>query len=317
MSYKYISLYCPKKRDECGNGTLKVRIDFTDIDEFKEKKREMREKQMLMNVEYRKNNATPFRKERNNPNNKLEKRQHVLDPLKPRVSSQNYGVNKIQEVETIQGLPELELKDNLANYKTGNGVSTLILGSSGVGKTHVMKAIYEEYFSKQKFESVLFSINSHADVYKSMPKKVTMCNKFCEDSNILLNQMKKVNMVQNNEMPYLIMLDDIIDAKYSGTLNSLLLTWRNSSFYSIINLQYAYLLAKGARASIRQILFGAFHSEEAIESVIKSFLGSTFSSMGVHNMGAQINLYKKLTADYHFLYFNAKDKKLVRFKLLL
>lgn len=317
MSYKYISLYCPKKRDECGNGTFKVRIDFTDIDEFKEKKREMREKQMLMNVEYRKNNTTPFRKERNNPNNKLEKRQHVLDPLKPRVSSQNYGVNKIQEVETIQGLPELRIKDNLANFKTGNGISTLILGSSGAGKTHIMKAIYEEYFSKEKFETILFSINSHADVYKSLPNKVTKCNKFCEDSNILLNQMKKVNMVQNNEMPYLVMLDDVITAKHSATLNSLLLTWRNSTFYSIINLQYPYLLAKSARASIHQVILGVFHTDETIENVIKSFLGSTFSSMGITTMPNQIALYKKLTADYHFLYFNSKDKKLVRFKLLL
>ena len=201
-------------------------------------------------------------------------------------------------------------------------------------------AYFKDAPAKRKLQTVLFSVNSHADVYKDIDgargrtdagrdgtptssgptntaKKVMMCNKFDNNGKRLINQMKKVNMMQNNSFNYLIMLDDIINAKYSVILNNLILTYRNSNFSSIISLQYPYLLSKGSRSSINQAIFGAFNTDESIESVIKSFLGSKFSAMGYHTLPTQIQLYKKLTADYHFLYYFSRKDILIRFKLNL
>ena len=316
--YKYVSLYCCEKKDKTNLGTIQTRVDFDNVDDFKKQKEELKEKQKLINLEYRK--IHPINKKRAKAAGKA-----VYDPLKGnRIESQNVGVNKVSDLlsEAITDLPDLILDHPMtSDYQKGSGNSIVILGSSKAGKTHVMKAIYDKYFNdvpkKMKLQSILFSVNAHADVYKSLPNKVHVCNKFDANGMKLINQMKKINMTNDNKFNWLIALDDIIDAKYSTLLNNLILTYRNSNFSSIVSLQYPYLLSKGSRSSINQALFGAFNTDESIESVIKSFLGSKFSEMGFHTMPTQIAIYKKLTADYHFLYYYPRKDILMRFKLQL
>lgn len=320
--YKYVSLYSCEKKDKTNLGAMQARVDFDNEDDFRKQKAELKEKQKLINLEYRK--IHPLHKKKAKAAGKA-----VYDPLKGnRIESQSVGVNKVSDLlsEAITNLPDLILDHPMISsapndtYQKGSGNSIVILGSSKAGKTHVMKAIYDKYFKdvpkKMKLQSILFSINAHADVYKSLPSKVHVCNKFDSHGMKLINQMKKINMIEDNKFNYLIMLDDIIDAKYSTILNNLILTYRNSNFSSIVSLQYPYLLSKGSRSSINQCIFGAFNTDESIESVIKSFLGSKFSEMGFHTMPTQIAIYKKLTADYHFLYYYPRKDLLMRFKLV-
>lgn len=317
-TYKYITLYCCEKKDKTNMGSIQARIDYDTEESFLSQKKELKEKQKLMNVEYRK--LHPIHKKKAKVAGKA-----VYDPLKGNRSDlQKVGVNKVSDLlsEAITNLPDLILDHPMTDdYQKGSGNSIVILGSSKAGKTHVMKAIYDKYFKdvpkKMKLQSILFSVNAHADVYKSLPNKVHVCNKFDTHGMKLINQMKKINMTNDNKFNYLIMLDDIIDAKYSTLLNNLILTYRNSNFSSIVSLQYPYLLSKGSRSSINQCIFGAFNTDESIESVIRSFLGSKFSEMGFHTMPTQIAIYKKLTSDYHFLYYYPRKDILMRFKLQL
>lgn len=307
--YKYCTLYSARKFDTGTNGLIYKRIDFSDDGDFIVQKRELQDKQKIENMLYRQENPN------SKPKVKRAKRRipgEIKDLHEETKESNDFGVNQLKAnsimTDTLDHLPELKLDP-------GTGNSMVILGSSKAGKTHVLKQIFNQYYSdKKKQISFLFSINSHAKVYDDFPEKMKV-NKFNRDCEKMVNQMKKINMVTKNKFEYLIMLDDIIDAKYSGLLNNLILTYRNSMFSSIIALQYPYLLSKGSRSSVNQTIFGHFNSDESIESVIKSFLSSTFSKMGYHTLPAQVQLYRELTKDFHFIYFFSRDQTFIRFKL--
>ena len=312
--YKYVFVYDCAKFDECGNGIKTKRIDYTDDADLSLKHSDFKFEQSRLNKEHRK--LHPIKKTRRGG----VKNQHVDLPS----TGKYHNVDKDIIANTLDHLPDMvldsPLNDISADFKGGQGNSIVILGSSKAGKTHVMKAVYEKYFkdvpAKRNLISVLFSVNDHADVYKDFTG-VIKCNKFNTDSQKLINQLKKVNMVQKNKFNYLIMLDDIISAKYSQTINNLILTYRNSNFNSIISLQYPYLLSKASRSSINQCLFGHFNSDESIETVIKSFLGSKFTALGYQTLPSQIRFYKECTKNYNFLYYYSREDLLVRFKLKL
>lgn len=302
MKFKYISLYCCEKKDRCGNGGYFKRLDYYDEEDFEEKKKVLREEQKMKNDLYRKDHpARPVSK------NGWKKQQGLLITKKITPGGNKYKeTNELFEIH--DGIPELYLDQD-----TGN--SFVILGSSKAGKTTFMVELYKKIFENQPVITTLFSINEHADIYK--PLNIIKCNKFNRDCERLINQMKKVNMKNNNKFEYLLLFDDIIDAKYSQLLNGLILTYRNSNFSSLISLQYPYLLSKASRSSINQCFFGRFNTDESIENVCKSFLSSYFTKLGYSTLPGQVALYKELTKDYCFLYYYSREDKLVRFRINL
>jgi len=327
--YKYINLYDCEKFYDTGRGCIQYRIEFDDDEEFLSKKKIAREKQAVVNARWRADNNKQkkinIKKAINTDGTKLTARQDALvNGLRGRSDKSNYGLNKRLNVfdNTLCKLPCIKL-----DKQTGNSI--VLLGSSKAGKTTLLNHIYKDYFSskdapcfKSGFSkdpiSVLFSVNVHAKIYQDPAiKGVIKVNKFNKDANEMIKKMKRINCEQRNKFNYLVILDDIIDAKYSGTLNNLILTYRNSNFSSIISLQYPYLLSKSSRSSINQCFFGSFNTDESIVSVLKSFLGSAFSRLGYHTQDAQVDLYRELTKDYHFLYYYSRDRVLVRFKLTI
>jgi ABC-type dipeptide/oligopeptide/nickel transport system ATPase subunit len=310
--YKYVTCFSSEKYDDPTKkgGLIYKRIDYNNDGSFEIQKKAIQEKQKLENNIYRTNNPIP----KKGPEKRIPRK--VAGEISPtdeeQVPNNNFGVNKLQGkslfANTINYLPKLKLDPN-----TGN--SLVLIASSKSGKSTILNRIYNQvYKDKKKQIEIVFSVNSHAEVYDHFPRK-KLVNKFDKDCENLINQMKKVNMVTKNKFDYLIILDDIIDQKYSSMLNNLILTYRNSNFSSIISLQYAYLLNKGSRASINQVILGHMNSDESIESIVKSYLASTFSKLGYHQLQSQIQLYRELTADYHFLYFFPRTQLLIRFKL--
>lgn len=329
--YKYVNLYCAERRDNsnksCGN--MLKRIDYKTDDEFNRLKNELRDMQKLKNAEWRRNHPKSKKQYPATITPKINSLKYNEMPIaiKPSSSNQfNAAVNKL--FEASNKLPPFDFDGLETKFESGKGTSIVILGSSKAGKTFVMREIYNKYYAhtqtifSAKFISVLFSINMHSAVYDQFETKkingidsIIKCNKFDKNSQRLINQCKKLNMDSKNKFNFTFVLDDIIDSKYSSVLNNLILTYRNSSISSIIALQYPYLLSKASRSSINQLIFGHFNTDESIRSVIESFLGSIFTKMGVITMPAQIALYKKLTENYHFLYYYSRKDILLRFKL--
>jgi len=318
-SYKYINVYCAEKCDQRGGygGRLK-RVDYDGTEEdLKQKTTEARELQKIINAKYRETH--PARKAQKPP--AYIKKD---DPIRP--PKKFSGEEPVPPLTS--GLPEIDWDGQDTDFSPSNASSILLLGSSKAGKTYLMKALYKKFYTPSqkvfihkgkpvKFISTLFSINQHAAVYDDFD--CFKCNRFDKNCESLIKQCKKINMVSSppNKYNFLFMLDDIVDSKYSATLNQLILTLRNSAINSILSLQYPYLLQKSARGSIHHTFFGKCNTDEQIEAIIKSFLSSKFTSMGYTTMPAKINLYKKLTEDYAFLYYYPRKDILKRFKLAL
>jgi len=202
------------------------------------------------------------------------------------------------------------------DFNDNSGNSILCIGSSKAGKSTAMMALFNKYFNNKKYISTLFSVNSHIPIYNNKGDLIKI-NKFVIQSEQIIKDMKKINMLSEpiNKWRYCILLDDIVDARYSRILNNLLLTYRNSNFSSIISIQYAKLISKAARCSANNLLFFSQNLQEGIESVLRSFLGAEFGKLGVTKMNDQITLYRLLTKDHAFIYYHPMTGTLRRIKL--
>jgi len=329
LFYKNIQLYCAQKYRETGVGTLQYKIVFTDEDDFNRQKQEIRDKQKLINAQYRRKTnakkAVDFNRKANSglkPTGIKDIPPDMLDLVKPLKSSgQNYGVNKRDDLyaTSVKGIPPIKLDKQ-------SGSSICLIASSKSGKSVILGKLYEEYFANQKSAksaqfgkkpiSILFSPNMHAAIYNQGHfKDVICCDKLCPESSTLLKQMRKLQQKNGNANNYCIMFDDCIRVRYADIVNDMVLTLRNSNFSSIIALQYDKLLSKQARASVNNLILGFLNTDEAIEGILRSFLSSELSRRGYHNLQTQIDLYRELTKDHWFLLYIPSSRSLTRFKV--
>ena len=311
LQSKYITFYSCERFDKNNGrgGAYQTKVIYKDDDDFKEQKRALKEENRLKNIDYRTNN--PLSQKRGNT---------VDHRFKAKLNQTGVNYTNLDILQqSVRGVPDMALDHALnADFRKGSGNSFVLIASSKNGKTELMKRIYHKYFVKdvpksRKLHSILFSINSFADVYKDL--NVTKCNKFDASTAKLINQLKKVNEITDNKYNFLIMTDDIIDMKYSKTISDLVLTLRNANMSSILSVQYPFLLSKSCRSSLNNLCCGGLNTDEAIESLIKSFLQSKFVKMGFKTMPSQIALYRRLTEDYHFIYVFSRQDVMVRFKI--
>lgn len=296
------ALYSSEKHEKEGNGCIVKYISVHDITKDKSLDdiiKELRDKQAIKNQIY---------------NDSKKKESHkVAYPI--------INNNALIKHNDLIPLEEISINDiNFLNmdYNDNSGNSVCLIGSSKSGKSTAMMGLFKKYFNNNKYISTLFSINSHIPIYKSSGDLIKV-NKFINESEKMIKDMKKINM--NSEPPnkwrFCILLDDIVDARYSRVLNALLLTYRNANFSSLISIQYPKLLSKSARCSANNLLFFSQNLQEGIETILRSFLGAEFSKLGVTKFNDQISLYRKLTNDHAFLYYHPMSQTLKRIKLKL
>lgn len=287
------SVYSNEEKDKTGNGTIVKYISVNQIKDgitLSDIKTKLRNEQKIENDKYL------YHKEKKNSLSDIQKGLIDTIPLE---------IIKADEIDFIN----MDFNDNSGN-------SILCIGSSKAGKSTAMMALFNKYFNNKKYISTLFSVNSHIPIYNNKGDLIKI-NKFVIQSEQIIKDMKKINMLSEpiNKWRYCILLDDIVDARYSRILNNLLLTYRNSNFSSIISIQYAKLISKAARCSANNLLFFSQNLQEGIESVLRSFLGAEFGKLGVTKMNDQISLYRLLTKDHAFIYYHPMTGTLRRIKL--
>ena len=298
-----ISLYSSEKHSETGNGCKNIFIKKGDIKEgetFETVKERMREEQKEENKLYKMLRAK------------------IKDDADFRVS-ESKKKNTVFDYNNILPLEEIDPKEiDFIVWDDGpnSGNSLLLVGSAKAGKSTALMALFNRYFKTKKYISTLFSINSHIPIYKNNGDLIKV-NKFSKESEKMIKDMKKINM--NTEPPnrwhFCVLLDDIITARYSGVLNALLLAFRNANFSSVISIQYPKLISKAARCSANNLLFFSQNLQEAIETVLRSFLGAEFAKRGITKFIDQVTAYRELTKDHAFIYFHPMSGTLRRIRL--
>lgn len=215
---------------------------------------------------------------------------------------------------------------------TGN--TTLLLGSSKAGKSTLMMKIFEQYYYKKKpsYISFVYCESPQAGVYKEWykPKSKNPTSELgWEKSKVnvekpifvknpekkferIIETQKKLNVASSNKFQFLNLIDDIIDlntgSKNSSCMNRLMLTLRNSNISSIICLQYSNLLSKMSRANVNNVYMTKFNSDEAIDVVIKTYLGSFIKNLyGNLTDDEKIAWYRSVTKNYGFIHIIPAD----------
>jgi len=206
--------------------------------------------------------------------------------------------------------------DDVKIYNDDKPTTMLIVGRSKTGKSTLLMHLYGKYYNNAENISILFSANSHIEIYKGF-KNLLIRNNFVSVDADTIESAHYINENTDNKYPFLFMFDDIIDLKYVGTINKLILTWRNAGLSSIINTQYAYLISRQNRNNINSIFLGSFIEEEHIVDLIKAYLRPYFYKiLGQHvKMSAMVQLFRLLTSDHHFIYVSPFEDSMNVIKL--
>jgi len=186
---------------------------------------------------------------------------------------------------------DVELK---LDPKTGN--STVLFGSSKSGKSTCLMRIYEKYYHDTI--SVLFTESPQLKLYKD--SKLITAGYFYPD---VVKDMHTINKKTKNKYKFTCFLDDIVTCKENSMIRKMILVLRNSNISSVVSLQDCKLFNKQNRGSVNNYLFFHMNTEEAAESLIKLFLTTHLPGP----MEQKIKLYRTITANHGFIYYNPRE----------
>jgi hypothetical protein len=207
--------------------------------------------------------------------------------------------------------PKFEDKEfhmKLPDTATG-GVTIAMIGSTRSGKTTLLKEALMKVFDEHL--GVLMSPSLHAPVYKDMAKNMVKSPEYIPR---VIDEMYSINRKTNNHYPFLVVLDDVVTAKFDRTLMKSFTIYRNSGITTVMSVQNPIILNSVTRGNINFILLGYLNSDEACEKAVRMFC---YASIEGKNIEEKIHEYKRLTADHHWLFINHLDGEMFRFKLKL
>lgn len=196
----------------------------------------------------------------------------------------------------------------LPDLETG-GITLALIGSTRSGKTTLLKYLLKKYFDKHI--GVLMSPSLHAPVYEDMSSAMIKSPAYIP---AVIDECYKINKETKNHYPFLVVLDDIVTAKFDKTLMKSFTIYRNSSITTVMSVQNPIILNSVTRGNVNIILLGYLNSDEACEKAIRMF---AYASIPGKNIEAKIHEYKRLTEDHYWLCIDHLTGKMTRFRLRL
>jgi len=192
-----------------------------------------------------------------------------------------------------------------------NCSSWALIGSTRSGKSTAMTHIYEEYFKKHL--TVLMTLSGHADIYGDFQKNAVICEGFRKE---MIMEPMALNKATKNAFPTVIIVDDLVShGKGTDAMTRLCCVGRNTGMSLIYAGQRMTMLDATGRNNINFIMCFSLITDSDIESLIKTYLKS-YMPKG-RSMSEMTALYRELTADHHFLLYDALNSVVWRGKITL
>jgi hypothetical protein len=182
------------------------------------------------------------------------------------------------------------------------GASALFLGSTRAGKTTMIKAFHEMFYSKHI--TILHTHSPQADTYHDLKKKCALVPRFCPE---IIDECMMINQKTDNKYDFLHIIDDCVSSKNDKMMVKLLTIGRNSGQSVLISGQELSILNAIGRSNINFVFCGKLNSDMAVEKAIKSYLLSIFPTE--LKMPDKIKLYKTLTSDYNWIVIDAIENR--------
>lgn len=204
-------------------------------------------------------------------------------------------------------IPTRPFKLNIPDPETG-GMTVALVGSTRSGKTTLLNHILEREF--QDHLGVLMTPSLHAPVYSGMKKLAKSPDYFPR----VIDECYKINKETKNQYPFLMVLDDVVSAKWDKTLLKSFTIYRNSCITTIMAVQNPIIFNSVTRGNFMAVLLGYMNSDESCEKVIRMFC---YTAIKGKNIEEKIHEYKRLTSDHFWIYIDHLSGDLYRFRLSL
>ena len=185
------------------------------------------------------------------------------------------------------------------------GVSVCFLGSTRSGKTTFLKYLLDNQFHKHL--KILMSNSIHNPIYNDV-KDVIKSPLYLP---AVVKEAYEINRNTKNHYKFLMILDDVVSAKFDKELLKLLAIYRNSELSCIISIQSPILLNSATRGNLNYVMLGRMNSEEQIEKTIKMYLTSYLKG----KMADKIREYRSLTDNYHWIVVDNLSGQIYRTKI--
>lgn len=156
-----------------------------------------------------------------------------------------------------------------------NGVTMIILGSSGCGKSTMIKKILLEecYDGAKKDKDYIVAIHTQSaksDAFDDLPKTILVDKSGLDEESIKLAY--QMNMHYDKKYNFVYILDDVIHIRYKKQLEQMFLTMRNMNLTSIVSLQYPKLIPPSIRISVYFTFCFCMNNQEGIEQIVRGWL---------------------------------------------
>lgn len=198
-----------------------------------------------------------------------------------------WSQSKVESKYDFQGCPLHELlisaKEQMNSHEKKNGVTFAMIGSSGCGKSTVIKEIIiDKVFGREatsargekQFIIQIMTQSAKSDAFKELKKDVLVDDKGLDEDNI--NFCYHMNEEYEKRYNFMFILDDVLDIRHKDLLQRMFLTMRNTNITSLVSLQYPKLIPPSIRTSVYFVLFFMFNNDEAIEIAVRGWLSRYF-----------------------------------------
>lgn len=175
----------------------------------------------------------------------------------------------------------ISAKEKMSGPEKANGITFAFMGSSGCGKSTVIRKVFiEKIFGKKatkergdrEYIIEIFTNSAKSDAFKELPKEVLVDAKGLDEDNI--NFCYHMNENYDKKYNFFLMMDDCLDIRYRSLVERMFLTMRNTNISSLVSLQYPKLIPPSIRTSVYFAIFFFFNNDEAVEQAVRGWLSS-------------------------------------------
>jgi len=176
-----------------------------------------------------------------------------------------------------------------------NGVTMIILGSSGCGKsTMIKKILLEECYDGEKKDKdyivAIYTQSAKSDAFDDLPKTVLVDKSGLDEEAIKLAY--QMNMHYDKKYNFVYILDVVIHIRYKKQLEQMFLTMRNMNLTSIVSLQYPKLIPPSIRISVYFTFCFCMNNQEGIEQIVRGWLAGYLEGK---NIREKMQAYREWT----------------------
>ncbi len=182
----------------------------------------------------------------------------------------------------------MDAKSEMQNKTSKNGITSVLVGGSGRGKSTLLRKIFIDCLYEDKENIPIVSTESQkSNAFQDLPKTVVLDGKGVDQD--MIHFCYNMNQSYDKKYNFVIMIDDCIHLRHQKMVEKMMLTMRNSNITSAISLQHAKLLPPSIRNSAYFSFCFGFNGREGSEACIRTWLGGYIPGK---NMDEKVSNYQ-------------------------